>query len=180
MSNKKLEDYYVLLALDEATAMRVRTIKTLQKDFNMPYRLFYPHLTIAHYPLAEKKKLVKTIRKLSKKYNPFSLNFVDVKLIDKALIAIEVDNNKTLAELYQRVHDSLPYVADKWTSPSETHYLPHVSLYFNNEIDLTEMYQHFKKGFIPFKGEVEALELSLFDGRSYTITHRFPLKKRWF
>ena len=61
MSNKKLEDYYVLLALDEATAMRVRTIKTLQKDFNMPYRLFYPHLTIAHYPLAEKKKLVKTI-----------------------------------------------------------------------------------------------------------------------
>ena len=50
----KNEDYYVLLALDEATAMRVRTIKTLQKIL-ICLIVFYPHLTIAHYPLAEKK-----------------------------------------------------------------------------------------------------------------------------
>ena len=55
MSNKKLEDYYVLLALDEATAMRVRTIKTLQKDFNMPYRLFI-HTLLLLTTLSLKRK----------------------------------------------------------------------------------------------------------------------------
>lgn len=180
MPKKKLEDYYVLLALDDATAMRVRAIKTLQNKFNMPYRLFYPHLTLAHFPLAEERVLTRTIHKLSKKFDPITLNFLDVKLVDNALIAIEADNNKALSSLYTRVHNSLPYSADKWTSPDDTLYFPHVSLYFNPEIDLKPMYEHFKQGFEPFSGQVVALELSLYDGKSYTITHRFPLKKRLF
>lgn len=176
----KLEDCYVLLAPDEATSMRVRTIKTLQNKFNMPYRIFYPHLTIAHFPLADRKQLARAIKKLSKKYDPIDLNFIDVKIIDKVLIAIEVDNNKMLEEIYDSIHKMVPFTADKWTSPNEPYYLPHVSLYFNPEIDLEPMYEHFKKGFTPFQGEAVAIELSVFDGKSYTITHRFPLKKRLF
>lgn len=177
---KQFLDYYVLLALDEDSATAVTSFKMLEKNFKLPYKVFYPHMTIAHFPLAEKKQITKAIKKISKKYNAIDIDYAEVKLMKSSLLALRIDNTNEIKSIYNDVHTSVDAVADMWTSPSENKFVPHVSLYFSKEIDLTEMFEHVKQTFKPFSGKVVAIELSQFDGKTYTITHRFPLKKRWF
>lgn len=176
----KLSDYYILLALDEDTNIHVRGFKMLEKNFNLPYKVFYPHMTIAHFPHVEEKLLVKAIKKVSKKFNHESVDYIDVKLLKDSLLALIVENKNGIKNIYDMVHASVGVEADEWTSPKENKFVPHVSLYFSKEVELVEMYEHVKKIFTPFSGKVVAIELSQFDGKNFTITHRFPLKKRFF
>ncbi len=178
--NKKINDYYVLLALDEDSATEVRVFKMLDKKFNLPYKVFYPHLTLGHFPNANKRAMLKTIRRLSKKVDDIKIDFNDVKLLNGNLIALTLEQQDVLDQMYKDLHTSLPFEADIWTSPASGKYIPHVSIYFSQSMDLTEMYQYIKHSFTPFSGRLIAIELSLFDGKTYTIVKRFPLKKRWF
>lgn len=178
--NKKINDYYVLLALDEDSATEVRVFKMLDKKFNLPYKVFYPHLTLGHFPNASKRVLLKTIRKLSKQNDTINIDFNDVKLLNGNLIALTLDKQEVLEGMYDKLHQSIPFEADIWTSPTSGKFIPHVSIYFSQSMDLTEMYDYIKKSFVPFSGKLVAIELSLFDGKTYTIVKRFPIKKRFF
>lgn len=178
--SKKTNDYYVLLALDEDSATQVRAFKMLDKKFNLPYKVFYPHLTLGHFPSANKKGLLKVIKKLSKQTDAFEIDFNGVELLNGNLVALTLNKHKVLQSIYQELHDSIPFEADIWTSPDSGKFIPHVSIYFSQSMDLNEMYQYIKKSFIPFSGRLVAIELSLFDGKTYTIVKRFPIKKRLF
>lgn len=178
--SKKTNDYYVLLALDEDSATQVRAFKMLDKKFNLPYKVFYPHLTLGHFPSANKKGLLKVIKKLSKQTDAFEIDFNGVELLNGNLVALTLNKHKVLQSFYQELHDSIPFEADIWTSPDSGKFIPHVSIYFSQSMDLNEMYQYIKKSFIPFSGRLVAIELSLFDGKTYTIVKRFPIKKRLF
>ena len=176
----KTSDYYVLLALDEDTATKVRVFKMLDKKFNLPYKVFYPHLTLGHFPSASKKTLLKTIKKISKINNAIDVSFKGVDLLNESLVALTVEKHSTLEVMYETLHDSTPFEADVWTSPNSGKFVPHVSLYFSQTMDLTEMFEYIKKSFVAFEGKLVAIELSQFDGKAYTIVKRFPLKKRFF
>ncbi len=178
--SKKTNDYYVLLALDEDSATQVRAFKMLDKKFNLPYKVFYPHLTLGHFPSANKKGLLKVIKKISKQTDAFEIDFNGVELLNGNLVALTLNKHKVLQSIYQELHDSIPFEADIWTSPDSGKFIPHVSIYFSQSMDLNEMYQYIKKSFIPFSGRLVAIELSLFDGKTYTIVKRFPIKKRLF
>jgi len=95
-------------------------------------------------------------------------------------VALTLNKHKVLQSIYQELHDSIPFEADIWTSPDSGKFIPHVSIYFSQSMDLNEMYQYIKKSFIPFSGRLVAIELSLFDVKTYTIVKRFPIKKRLF
>lgn len=176
----KTSDYYVLLALDEDTATKVRVFKMLDKKFNLPYKVFYPHLTLGHFPSASKKVLLKTIKKISKGTNSIDVGFKGVDLLNESLVALTVERQQVLDTMYETLHNSTPFEADVWTSPNSGKFVPHVSLYFSQTLDLTEMFEYILKSFVPFEGKLVAIELSQFDGKTYTIVKRFPLKKRFF
>lgn len=173
-------DYYVLLALEEDTATKVRVFKMLDKKFNLPYKVFYPHLTLGHFPSANKKTLLKAIKKISKQNDAFNVDFKDVSLLNDTLVALVIDKHPTLEMMHDKLHTSTPFEADVWTSPNSGKFTPHVSIYFSQSMDLTEMYEYIKNSFVPFSGKLIAIELSQFDGKTYTIVKRFPLKKRFF
>ena len=176
----KTSDYYVLLALDEDTATKVRVFKMLDKKFNLPYKVFYPHLTLGHFPSASKRTLLKTIKKISKVNNAVDVSFKGVDLLNESLVALTVEKHRTLEVMYETLHASTPYEADEWTSPNSGKFVPHVSIYFSQTLDLTEMFEYIKKSFVAFEGKLVAIELSQFDGKAYTIVKRFPLRKRFF
>jgi len=178
--NKKTNDYYVLLALDEDSATQIRAFKMLDKKFNLPYKVFYPHLTLGHFPSANKRQLLKTLRKLSKQSDGITIDFNDVQLLNGNLVALTLEKHPVLETMYDKLHTSVPFEADIWTSPTSGKFVPHVSIYFSQSMDLTEMYGYIKNSFTPFRGNLIAVELSLFDGKTYTIVKRFPLKKRLF
>ena len=178
--NKMTNDYYVLLALDEDSATHVRAFKMLDKKFNLPYKVFYPHLTLGHFPNASKRHLLKTIKKISKTNDPIKIDFNDVQLLNGNLVALTLEKHEALEGMYEKLHTSVPFEADIWTSPNSGKFVPHVSIYFSKSMDLTEMYEYIKKSFTLFSGRLIAIELSLFDGKTYTIVKRFPLKKRFF
>lgn len=178
--NKNINDYYVLLSLDEDTASNVRVFKLLDKKFNLPYKVFYPHLTIGHFPSADKKTLLKVIKKISKRNDAFTIDFNDVELLNDTLVALTLAKNEVIESMYNELHKAVPFEADIWTSPNSGKFVPHVSLYFSQSLDLTEMHEYIKKAFTPFSGRVNAIELSLFDGKTYTIVKRYPIKKRLF
>lgn len=110
----------------------------------------------------------------------YEIDFNGVELLNGNLVALTLNKHKVLQSIYQELHDSIPFEADIWTSPDSGKFIPHVSIYFSQSMDLNEMYQYIKKSFIPFSGRLVAIELSLFDGKTYTIVKRFPIKKRLF
>src|SRR5574344_1719843 len=108
----KTSDYYVLLALDEDTATKVRVFKMLDKKFNLPYKVFYPHLTLGHFPSANKKTLLKTIKKISKQNDAFNVDFKDGSLLNDTLVALVIDKHPTLEMMHDILHTSTPFEAD--------------------------------------------------------------------
>ena len=179
--NKKINDYYVLLALDEDSATEVRVFKMLDKKFNLPYKVFYPHLTLgAFFLMRVKESYLKRSVNYQSKTTRLILILMMLKLLNGNLIALTLDKQEVLEGMYDKLHQSIPFEADIWTSPTSGKFIPHVSIYFSQSMDLTEMYDYIKKSFVPFSGKLVAIELSLFDGKTYTIVKRFPIKKRFF
>lgn len=177
---KEIGNYYILLSLDDVTKQNVHGLKLNQKAFRIPYTGFYPHLTVAHFPEGEKKKIVRTIKRISKQFNAFNIELASVAVLNKSLVALLLSDFSELRTINEKIHQYLDFTPDEWTDPNSGKFLPHVSLYYNETENLERIKKHFESKFKAIKGKVVAIELSIFDGRNFTISHRFLLKKRLF
>lgn len=176
----ELKDYFVILVLDDETSLKVRTLKLTEKDFKVPYRNFYPHINIGRFLQADKKLVVKAMKKVSKMVNVFDIEINFVEMLTKFLMVLTFEENEKLHFIHKKIHKLVPYPSDDWTNPETEKYVPHISIYYSPGEDVRDMYKYYVNTFEPFKGKVIAIELSEYDGQSFRVSHRFPLKKRLF
>ena len=60
-------------------------------------------------------------------------------------------------------------------------YTTYFDIYYNpGEENIRETYKYYFDTFVPFLGKAVAIELSEYDGQTFRVSHRFPLKKRLF
>lgn len=175
-----LKDYFVILVLDDDTSLKVRTLKLSEKDFKVPYRNFYPHINIGRFICAEKDEVVRAMKKVSRSVNAFDLTIAKVELLAEFLMVLTFSQNEALKEVHEKLHELVPFESDEWTSPTTGKYVPHISIYYNPGENVREMFEHYQAKFEPFVGRVVAMELSEYDGKSFKVSNRFPLKKRLF
>lgn len=176
----ELKDYFVILVLDDETSLKVRTLKLSDKDFKVPYRNFYPHINVGRFINAEKDEVVRAMKKVSRSMNAFDLTIARVELLAEYLMVLTFSQCEELKKLHNRLHEFVPYESDEWTSPTSGKYVPHISIYYNPGENVREMFEHYQNKFEPFVGRIVAIELSEYDGKSFKVSNRFPLKKRLF
>lgn len=176
----ELKDYFVILVLDDETSLNVRTLKLTEKDFKVPYRNFYPHINLGSFLQADKKTVVKAMKKVSKLVNSFEIEINNVEMLTEFLMVLTIKENEKLNYVNQKIHTLVPFPSDEWTNPESGKYVPHISIYYNPGEDISEIHKYYLTKFIPFTGKAVAIELSEYDGQTFRVSHRFPLKKRMF
>lgn len=176
----ELKDYFVILVLDEETSLKVRTLKLTEKDFKVPYRNFYPHINLGHFLQANKQTVIKAMKKVSKLVNSFELEINSVEMLTEFLMVLTIKENEKLNFVHTKLHGLVSYSSDEWTNPTSGKYIPHISIYYNPGEDIRETYKYYFDTFVPFSGKAVAIELSEYDGQTFRVSHRFPLKKRIF
>lgn len=168
-----------LCAIWEFDALSVRRLEDLSLAASGQNALcedFHPHITLGTYEDMEETLLKRYIRGFSDGVAPFEVYFSKVGLLSPSCAVCFPDSVKEIITHYHDFHQRFDDHADKWTRLENGLYLPHVSLYGEDEPLPQAALERLQAAFTPFIGWVTSLALSwVKEDDGFEIIAEYPL-----
>lgn len=163
----------VIAKLDDAAT---RTLDGLRKTVlgEACGRPLYGHVTLATYTGDEEARFVRACRDMLADVSAFSLRMEKIEVLEETSVLVaSPEESGPLSELHRRITAEYEDALDKWTRTGI--WLPHITLFFGPEADLSDLCRRLSAAFTPFSARVCAIEFSRVLDAGYEIIDRVPL-----
>lgn len=170
LKGENMKNICAIFCLDDLTKKRIQNYRDLlTNEYDIPRQELYPHITLAHYLEISQNEIIKYSERFIEKVNSFTVQYNSIEVLSGNCIALRIENNDKIVDLYDRYHLKFDSHCDIWTKKENELWIPHSTIYGKSESRLEDMKAYLKEKFVPFEGKIVGFELSVIKNDGFEI-----------
>jgi hypothetical protein len=161
--------------LDDATNQKLNEIRKVLYIFGIEPGPVYGHITFAHFLDVDVDEILEYTRRFAAGKSSFHINCNALGYLSTNCIACIPSTSGKLLEYYEEYHREFDSYCNVWTKAESGLWLPHISLFYSEILDMGKVLGEMAKRFVQFSGKIVRLELSIVNESGFDIIYSHKL-----